>query len=305
MSQYSNFRVDLKNNNSTWTKVFNMIKSDTVILDIGCSSGYFDNELVTKKNCTVDGFELDKSDAEKASKVCRKVTNENIEEYIFNNDDHGKYDYILFLDVLEHLIDPVKTLQKCKKILKKNGEIIFSIPNMAHASIRLELLNGSFKYEDEGLLDRTHLHFYEKRTIQELVYSAGYKFTSSESVIRDISPKVIDDLLKSVGLMPTNKFYDYLSNEEAMTYQYVCKISPSTSKRKAPKVDNKFKPVNLYEEQVVELKKEIEKIHKYYLESEKQRQILLDENTKIKNMIKKIDILRLHKVIKKLKSKNG
>lgn len=118
MSQYSDFKVDLNNANSTWTKVFNLVKPNSVVLDIGCSSGYFDNELVTKMNCTVDGFELYESDAEKASKVCRKVTNENIEDYIFNNDDHDIYDYILFLDVLEHLIDPVKTLQKCKKIHK-------------------------------------------------------------------------------------------------------------------------------------------------------------------------------------------
>lgn len=299
MSQYSNFKVNLNNNNSTWTKVFNMIDSESIILDIGCSSGYFDKELISKKKCIVDGFELDKKDAEAAKNICRTVRNDNIENYIFPKSDEKKYDYILFLDVLEHLVDPTSVLEKCKKVLRRNGQIIFSIPNMAHSSIRLEMLNGTFSYEDEGLLDRTHLHFYDKRGIVELVNNAGYKFERLQHVIRDIPKKDIDKLLFHPGLKATNKFYKFLLTEEATTYQYVASISIGKSDV-LPKERINTKALNMYEDQIKDIQAEVRKYLSLYKKTMAENHRLTIENSRLK----KIDVLKLHKVVAKIKSKN-
>jgi 2-polyprenyl-3-methyl-5-hydroxy-6-metoxy-1,4-benzoquinol methylase len=304
MSQYSSFKVDLSNTNSTWTQVFNKIKPESVILDIGCSSGYFDSELINKKNCIVDGFELNKKDSESAEKVCRSVRNDNVEDYVFTKADENKYDYILFLDVLEHLVDPAKVLKKCKKLLKNSGQIIFSIPNMAHASVRLELLNGSFEYEDEGLLDRTHLHFYEKNNILELIQKSHYRLVEMINITRDIDLVTMKYLLKNAGLKPTKEFISRMQTEEALTYQYVTVITPSNGKNLVNKQpETKFKAVGLYEKQIKALQRELRRALKAHRQSEKERLRLIEQNTKYKLIIKKVDIFRLHKLVKKIRLK--
>jgi hypothetical protein len=51
--------------------------------------------------------------------------------------------------------------------------VIISLPNIGHGDVRLSLLSGRFKYADKGLLDATHLHFYNRESVLELVEPAG------------------------------------------------------------------------------------------------------------------------------------
>ena len=71
-----------------------------------------------------------------------------------------KFDYIIFGDVLEHLHNPQEIIRFCKERLTDQGRIIASIPNLMHISVMQQLLNGRFQYEDTGLLDRSHIHFF-------------------------------------------------------------------------------------------------------------------------------------------------
>jgi 2-polyprenyl-3-methyl-5-hydroxy-6-metoxy-1,4-benzoquinol methylase len=76
------------------------------------------------------------------------------------------FDYILFADVLEHLINPNRVLHKCKNLLSDDGYIIATIPNIKHYSVLSGLiLFDEFKYTDEGLLDSSHLRFFTKKEI--------------------------------------------------------------------------------------------------------------------------------------------
>jgi 2-polyprenyl-3-methyl-5-hydroxy-6-metoxy-1,4-benzoquinol methylase len=88
------------------------------------------------------------------------------------------YDLMLFLDVLEHLIDPGATLRKLASHLKPGGCIIASVPNIAHLSVSIPLLlRRRFSYADAGILDRTHLRFFVESTIIELLNEAGFRVT--------------------------------------------------------------------------------------------------------------------------------
>ena len=87
------------------------------------------------------------------------------------------YDVVLFLDVLEHLAHPEEVLIAARGWLRPRGIVLCSIPNVAHWRVRLSLLRGRFDYEDVGLLDRTHLRWYTRRTARELVAGAGYQIT--------------------------------------------------------------------------------------------------------------------------------
>jgi len=86
---------------------------------------------------------------------------------------------LLFADVLEHLVDPEKTLLFfTNKYLKIHGHVILALPNIANWQIRLKLMIGKFDYTEIGILDKTHLHFYTFKTAKELASFANLKIIS-------------------------------------------------------------------------------------------------------------------------------
>jgi hypothetical protein len=69
----------------------------------------------------------------------------------------------------------VEILEQCAPILEENGFVIVSVPNVANITVRISLLLGRFQYGDRGILDRTHLRFYTRRTARGLLEGAGYQ----------------------------------------------------------------------------------------------------------------------------------
>ena len=78
-----------------------------------------------------------------------------------------------FGDVLEHLKNPERALVHLLTYLSPDGIAVISIPNFVYFTVRLKVLLGLFRYADWGILDRTHLHFYTRRTAQEMVEKCG------------------------------------------------------------------------------------------------------------------------------------
>jgi 2-polyprenyl-3-methyl-5-hydroxy-6-metoxy-1,4-benzoquinol methylase len=111
------------------------------------------------------------------------------------------YDLILLLDVLEHLADSTATLRKLSKLLEPGGQIIVSVPNIAHLSVSVPLLlNRRFNYRDSGILDRTHLRFFVEDTAIKLLNDADLIVTSGLiSGLRGPKAKLLD--LVSFGLL--------------------------------------------------------------------------------------------------------
>lgn len=220
MSHYKgDFVLDAKNH--PWNKVFDMINEGSVVLDIGCSTGNFGAALIEHKNCIVDGIEPDAGDYNKAKRVLRRVANGFAEEALKSSFKNQKYDYVVFLDVVEHLYNPVATLKLVKSNLKKGGSIIFSIPNMAHVSVRLMLLKGNFEYGETGLLDKTHLHFYTLREIERVFADAGYIISRLDNTEATYPPALITDQLRRLGIRKTPKLERLLNKDDARAFQYI------------------------------------------------------------------------------------
>ncbi len=176
--------------------VYERIKSGSDVLDVGCATGYFAKELM-KKNCKVWGIDWDKNAIKEAKKYCEEVYMVDLERISDPSTIRGvmasqvqpatsevssgflpfkkKFDYILLLDVIEHIKNPESVLNILKKYLKKNGKIIVSTPNIAFISIRLSLLFGKFNYQKMGIMDENHIHFYTKKTLLELINKCGLK----------------------------------------------------------------------------------------------------------------------------------
>ena len=161
--------------NSAHTIILNEIPQTSIVLDIGRATGYLGRYLLDYKDCVVDGFEIDEVAAWQASQFYRQV-------YVGSADDvekleqvTGEYDILLLAAVLEHLAHPEITLQYLRQRLKPAGRAIISLPNVAHFSVRWNLLRGRFEYEDYGIMDKTHLHFYTLKTARELLENCGFR----------------------------------------------------------------------------------------------------------------------------------
>lgn len=152
--------------------VLNSVEPDSTALELGCASGYF-SEALSNKGLSVVGVEYEKEAAKKAEKWCKKVIVADLEESA-NIAIKEKFDYVLLMDVIEHLKNRDALLMRIKEWLSMNGELILTTPNIAHISIRLKLLFGDFTYTKMGILDETHTHFYTRSTLLEELQNKGY-----------------------------------------------------------------------------------------------------------------------------------
>jgi SAM-dependent methyltransferase len=84
-----------------------------------------------------------------------------------------QFDQVCVLDVLQHLRRPEDLLAALTKKLAPGGEIILSIPNVTHIDVRLALLNGRFAYTESGILDRSHVRFFDREGVDRLLAHAG------------------------------------------------------------------------------------------------------------------------------------
>jgi 2-polyprenyl-3-methyl-5-hydroxy-6-metoxy-1,4-benzoquinol methylase len=146
------------------------------VLEIGCGCGNTLQFLKSIGICSwACGVELDSWAAEQARQYLDLVLEGNIEhtELLL---EHDSIDLILCLDVLEHLVDPWRVIKQIYVLLKPGGCIIVSIPNVRRISILFNLLLlGKWDYTETGILDKTHLRFFVRKTAIYLLVNAGFK----------------------------------------------------------------------------------------------------------------------------------
>jgi len=162
-------------------------RRDFDVLDVGCGFATT-SQHIEKRGNRVTGIE---SSAE-AVAVARMRVSEVIQADLQNHPLAGRrFDVIIFADVLEHLPWPIGVLRSYLDLLKDDGSVIVSLPNVGIWSVRLNLLLGRFRYEETGVLDRTHLRFFTRRTAREMIESTGLKIvrrTYNPGLVRPFVP---------------------------------------------------------------------------------------------------------------------
>lgn len=144
------------------------------ILDIGCGEGFFVASLNKNNNFESWGVEINQKVAEIAKNNLDKVLVGNISDLLISI-PNNYFDCIVFNDVLEHMENPYQVLEKIKTKLSSSGVIICSIPNVRHVRVLRDLLfKKQWKYEESGILDKTHLRFFTKKSIKDMFINAGY-----------------------------------------------------------------------------------------------------------------------------------
>jgi 2-polyprenyl-3-methyl-5-hydroxy-6-metoxy-1,4-benzoquinol methylase len=90
------------------------------------------------------------------------------------------FDVVVCADVLEHLPEPERLLEKISQWLGPDGILLVSLPNVANVTVRASLAAGRFRYSERGILDRTHLRFFTRATGRELLEGAGFRVAAIE-----------------------------------------------------------------------------------------------------------------------------
>ena len=228
--------VDLENRNSSQTFAVELVGRDKDVLEVGPATGYVSRALVAN-GCRVVGIEVDAEAAGRAEEACERVVVGDIESMDLGEElGEERFDVITFGDVLEHLKNPLQTLQRVKPFLRPRGYVVASIPNVAHGSVRLALMQGRFPYTPLGLLDETHLRFFTRESIEQLFNDAGFllgemhrtRLGIFETEVEVDREAVTEEMLELVRRDP-----------ESETYQFVFAAHPSDETEAVVELSNR------------------------------------------------------------------
>ena len=189
-------------------KIARRVTDGSAVLDIGCGVGALGCWLAQAKQCVVDGIESNPQSAVIARNFYRDVWEIDVESDQLNAAlGSRRYHAIVCADILEHLIIPGQLLRRLEQYLESDGRLFISVPNIGYLGVILEILSGEFLYRDEGLLDRTHLRFFTRKSILRFLLENGY------------SAKVVDYNIVDVQ---TSEFSAY--NTQRLSNDFLCEI---------------------------------------------------------------------------------
>jgi len=205
MGKYDSFN---SYNYGVHQKIVNYVGLNKKVLDVGCAEGILSKKFLNNK-CEVVGVELDESSAISAKRYCKEVIIGDLETLKLKRKYQGYFDVLVFADVLEHLKEPSKVLKRFQYCLKDDGLIIISIPNVANWRMRLKLLLGNFEYKDHGLLDYTHLRFYNFKSVKKLIATSNLEIINFDVSLNGI--RVFPKFFYKVAINWPNLFaYQFL-----------------------------------------------------------------------------------------------
>lgn len=192
------------------------------ILELGPSSGLM-TAVLHEWGHRVTGVEIDAEAAALAKPFAEEIVVGDLDAvdtdggFLLDRFAGADFDTLIAADVLEHVRRPADTLERALRCVKADGRIFLSIPNVAHADIRLSLVDGRFDYAENGLMDRTHIQMFTLSSLVELIRSVG------------LAPVAIDRTVVPIGNTELGVDRDLLefgrrvfaADPEAETYQWV------------------------------------------------------------------------------------
>lgn len=197
--------------NTSHHKLAARVPAGTSVLDIGCACGDMGIFLKDTKQCRMTGVEYDEASlaiaaASGAYDCLRQADLNNFAP--LEHFSPASFDVLLFGDILEHLYDPEGVLRNFLPLLKEDGRVLISLPNITHASIITQLLLDKFEYTKDGILDKTHIRFFSSQSIGRLLSKTHLEIETCDHVIYDYG-----------GFRP-----DYLFNIPVFIILYILKL---------------------------------------------------------------------------------
>ena len=148
------------------------------VLDIGCFCGGSGRWLKAKfPGCKLIGIEMLDKAAARAAEVYERVIVNTVEQvdFVAVGLPPGSVDAIIAADILEHLYNPWKALQRLRPLLAPGGAIYISLPNVRNLNVLAALANGQWQYAGSGILDITHIRFFTRVQALQMLEQTGWR----------------------------------------------------------------------------------------------------------------------------------
>jgi len=216
------FKVDKSDKNSAIVMLCNYVEENSVVLDVGCADGKFGAFLKENKNVTLYGIDINEEAVNQVKSagiyddvylIDMENEVESLTEYNRYINNGVTYDFIILSDIFEHLKDPTKVILKIAERLMVGGKILVSVPNVSHADIWLNLIEGKFNYTHAGILDNTHLKFFTKHSFYEWIDDINHSFKD-----------VCFDCEYIGGTHGEGSLVSSISNSDKFLYDYITSI---------------------------------------------------------------------------------
>jgi SAM-dependent methyltransferase len=180
------------------------IRPRATVLELGAAAGYF-TEWLQQQGAVVDVIDIDPEAGRAAEPYARRVVVADLdadgwEAALAEGSGAPRYEFIICADVLEHLRDGARLLARLRPLLAPEGELLLSVPNVAHAAIIAGLFDDRFEYGGEGLLDPTHLRLYTWRSLGVLLRDAGFLILDWDAT--DLTPYASEFRTRVEALAP-------------------------------------------------------------------------------------------------------
>jgi len=192
---------------STHSRVIDMIPAGSSVLDLGSGIGAVGAALKREKGCRVVGCDLTRGTLTGTfDRFIAADLNRGLPDV---GDEH--FDYIIALDVIEHLNSPEDFLDELRRLAARTGAaVIISTANIGFILMRLALLFGRFEYGKRGILDLTHTRLFTFATLRRSMVSAGFDVERREGVSVPL-PFVFNSSRKARVALALNRFLIRLS----------------------------------------------------------------------------------------------
>jgi GT2 family glycosyltransferase/2-polyprenyl-3-methyl-5-hydroxy-6-metoxy-1,4-benzoquinol methylase/glycosyltransferase involved in cell wall biosynthesis len=205
--------------------LLDLVPAGSDVLDVGIGGGALGQHLSSVCGCRVDGATISPVEAARASAFYRRIEVADLNvtglETLFGG---RRYDAIICADVLEHLPRPTAVLDACRTLLADGGRLLLSIPNVAYSGLVAELLAGEFRYRSEGLLDRTHVRFFTRRSLLRLLREQGWRVDEVRPVCLDLRDS---EFRPDFDLLPPSVRRYLLARPDGLTYQFIVRARPA------------------------------------------------------------------------------
>lgn len=200
------------------------------VLDLGCSSGSF-GALARESGHEVTGVDVNAAPG----------VEDRLDHFVLADLDRGlpdelaqgSFDVIVMGDVLEHVRDPQRLLSESKRLLAPGGSMLISVPNFGHWYPRVRTAAGAFDYDMRGILDRTHVRFFTRRSFHNLLEGAGVRAIRAEQVglpldvLAEREPRGNDDRRQGRGMLGRAEGVLVSAWPTMFAYQFLVKAEPA------------------------------------------------------------------------------
>lgn len=192
------------------------------VLDLGCTDDQLAG-LVRDRGNVIVGIVADPAAAEAAGGACERVIVTDLDAFDPGELADQRFDVVIAAGVLDQLKDPVAVLSRLRAALADDGFLVASVPNVAHASVRLALLQGMFPDARSGPRNRAQVRFFTRSTLRQTVTDAGLAVVELHAI--ELSPED-SDVPYDATLLPPGLLQALHDDADARAFEFIAVAVP-------------------------------------------------------------------------------